>query len=135
GDDVGMRGAGRSYAERAEALEGPALVGAARAGIEDDDTIARLESRLREELVHPRLGGGIGRQPKVEDAVVDAERVQEREVLIDHVAGRCGPAHASVGGEHAQALAAPARVEAEAERRPSQGGEHSALAQALQVAG
>ena len=123
--------------QRTEARHRPALVPATGARVQHDEPVSRLEADADEEVVDPRLRGRARRQPEARAARRhgDAERLEEREILIDHVTGLRRRRHAP-GREHrAEALATPSGGEADAQRRTGCARHGARLHQPLQVDG
>src|SRR5207249_2005407 len=80
------------------------------------EPVAGLYAPARQEGVDPGLGGRVPRQRELDRGGPDAERLEQREVLLDHVARGGGRRHVAVREERAEALAAEPSGEADPER-------------------
>ena len=85
-----------------------------------------LRSARREERVGRGLGVWVDRERELDTRPRDAERSEEREVLVHHVLRLWRRGHAAVRAERAQ-LAGDTGREADAERRPGERHEHPLL--------
>ena len=130
---AGLRG--EACAEGGEAVGGPALVSPPRAREKGDEPIAGLHARPHEERVSTRLGGGIPRQRELDRGGPDAERFEQREVLLDHVPRGRGRRHVPVRQERAPALTAEGGGEADPERGARRRRQEAALQEPLEVQG
>src|SRR5207253_324648 len=102
---------------------------------EDDEPVAGLYAPARQEGVDPGLGGRVPRQRELDRGGPDAERLEQREILLDHVARGGGRRHVAVREERAEALAAEPSGEADPERGARRGRQQPALQEPLQIEG
>src|SRR5438132_77485 len=130
---AGLRGEARG--EGGEAVGRPALGDPPGAWQEDDEPVAGLYAPARQEGVDPGLGGRVPRQRELDRGGPDAERLEQREVLLDHVARGGGRRHVAVREERAEAFAAEPSGEAEPERGARRGRQQPALQEPLQIEG
>ncbi len=133
--ETGARFGSEPFGQRAESGHGPSFVRAARARIDRDQPVATLDALLDQKLLDPTLGRRGHGYVELGGSRLDAEGREEREVLLEDVAGRGGRRHVTIGEERVPALATHPHAEPDAQGRAGVRGEQPALEEPLEVNG